>query len=298
MNHDDASWWIIAMHHDETSKSNHDDSWWWWCIMSCTPAAAGGGYPHGEQSSAAAEVGGCPQRKDLTETLAGICPIVLGEARRQRHTMQAVVCQLMKACLGNTSNYLLAVFCWFTVILLDLIRSGMFPSSTRTHLLVKQEDMSSCRTRGHVFLFIKMICLPAKQEEMSSCSAGRLAFLLHKKNEQAGYRMQQETFLLVEQVGTSSYFSGNASCLIRGHVFLFDKRTCILLKMDTCLLIKYKTLSSCSKKDMSSCSTEGHVFLSRIYKLFAFPLMVTNCCKLQRIVSNCCYFCPQYYWGY
>ena len=45
----------------------------------------------------------------------------------------------------------------------------------------RQEDMSTCLTRGHVFLFDTNTCLLVKQEEVASCSTGRHDFLFNEK---------------------------------------------------------------------------------------------------------------------
>ena len=58
--------------------------------------------------------------------------------------------------------------------------------------LVEQEDLSSCRTRGHVFLLNKKTCLLVEQEDMSSRSTRRQVFLLNKnarRNKNAPHKI-------------------------------------------------------------------------------------------------------------
>ena len=66
----------------------------------------------------------------------------------------------------------------------------LFPSTTRTRaflfdkkacLLVRREDISSCRTRRRDCLSNKKTCPLVEQEDMSSCRPRRHAFLSNKK---------------------------------------------------------------------------------------------------------------------
>ena len=83
-------------------------------------------------------------------------------------------------------------------------------------LLLEHAFLSSCSTRGHVFLFNKKTCLAVEQEGMCSCSEGRHVFLLNK-----------QTCLPDQQ---------------RRHVSLFNKKTCFLVQQE----------------DMFPCSTRTH----------------------------------------
>ncbi len=74
------------------------------------------------------------------------------------------------------------------------IRAEMYSSKPardqldQTCLPVEQEDMSSCRTRRHVFLLNKKTCLLVGQEYMSSCLKRKHVFLLNKKTCLLYYR--------------------------------------------------------------------------------------------------------------
>ena len=99
---------------------------------------------------------------------------------------------------------------------------------------VPSATSSPWSTRRHVFL--------SEREDVSSCSVFSV-FLLNKK-----------TRLLVEK-------EDMPSCWTRRHVFLLDKRTCLLVRhvffsnKKTCLLE--------GQEDMSSCSMRGHVFYAK-----------------------------------
>ena len=58
---------------------------------------------------------------------------------------------------------------------------------TKTCLLVRQEDMSSCSTRRHTFLFNSL--QGVEQEDMSSCSTRGCVFL---SNRGTGLLVEQE----------------------------------------------------------------------------------------------------------
>ena len=106
--------------------------------------------------------------------------------------------------------------------------SPFFLSEKKTCLLVTQEDMSSCDTKRHVFLWHNNRCRLLTPEEMFSCDTRTNVFLRHKK-----------TLPLVSLEDISSCVAGRHFFLChkktfllvsrRGHFFLFHRRAFLLV---------------------------------------------------------------------
>ena len=148
-----------------------------------------------------------------------------------------------------------------------------FLVSKKTCLLVEQEDVYSCRTRGHAFLLDRKTCLLARKGDTSSCPTRGHAFLLEKK-----------TRLIVQQEAISScgtrrqvscwtrrqvffcccfFFFNKKSCLLvatRIHVFFATTRHVFLLNKKTCLLVHMDTEWVVLKINRLGISRRGHFF--------------------------------------
>ena len=94
-----------------------------------------------------------------------------------------------------------------------------------TCLLGEQEDISSCPTGGHVFLFLcdKKACLLVEQEEHR-----RHVLLFNKKTIKHIFLLRERTCLVVAQEDMSS-------CGTRTSVFLFNEKTCRARPSGVCL---------------------------------------------------------------